>query len=163
MTKQFALKQTSEESDWLIGAGMFLPHVKAKALRSMKAPGTAFDDPRLGGADDQPDHMDRYVNLPLDDDPKNDNGGVHINSGIPNKAFFLTAVGLGGSSWEKAGPIWYKTQLDPRLKIYAADENNWDTCFAYFAGLTVANAASEEDRNVVKRAWQDVGVQPALV
>ena len=36
-----------------------------------------------------------------------DNGGVHINSGIPNHAFFLAATILGGFAWERAGKIWY--------------------------------------------------------
>ena len=36
-----------------------------------------------------------------------DNGGVHINSGIPNHAFYLAATALGGNAWEKAGQIWY--------------------------------------------------------
>lgn len=34
-----------------------------------------------------------------------DMGGVHIYSGIPNKAFYLVATALGGHSWDKAGPI----------------------------------------------------------
>ena len=63
----------------------------------MKAPGTAYDDPRLGGKDPQPAHMGDYV------DTTDDNGGVHINSGIPNHAFYLAATALGGHSWEKAG------------------------------------------------------------
>ena len=32
---------------------------------------------------------------------------MHINSGIPNRAFYLAAVGLGGNAWDGAGPIWY--------------------------------------------------------
>ena len=55
----------------------------------MKAPGTAYDDPRLG-KDPQPAHMDDYV------ETTEDNGGVHINSGIPNHAFYLAATALGG-------------------------------------------------------------------
>ena len=62
----------------------------------MKAPGTAYDDPKLG-KDPQPAHMDDYV------DTFSDNGGVHINSGIPNKAFYLAATAIGGKAWEKAG------------------------------------------------------------
>ena len=54
------------------------------ALRSLKAPGTAYDDDVLG-KDPQPAHMDDYVQT------RDDNGGVHINSGIPNHAFYLAA------------------------------------------------------------------------
>ena len=60
-----------------------------------RAPPTTI--PRLGGKDPQPAHMDGYV------DTTDDNGGVHINSGIPNHAFYLAATALGGHSWEKAG------------------------------------------------------------
>ena len=62
----------------------------------MKAPGTAYDDAVLG-KDPQPAHMDDYVHT------TDDNGGVHINSGIPNHAFYLAATELGGYAWEKAG------------------------------------------------------------
>ena len=89
----------------------------------MKAPGTAYDDPRLGGKDPQPAHMDGYV------DTTDDNGGVHINSGIPNHAFYLAATALGGHSWERAGRIWYEALLDPRTTA--------TTQFADFARTTV--------------------------
>lgn len=38
-----------------------------------------------------------------------DNGGVHINSGIPDHVFYLVATALGGNAWDKAGRIWYDT------------------------------------------------------
>ena len=41
---------------------------------------------------------------------------MHINSGIPNHAFYLVAVALGGYAWEKAGRIWYDTVCDHSLK-----------------------------------------------
>src|SRR5262249_6826367 len=102
MVKQFALSQTVATADWLIGAGIFTPKVNGVALRSMKEPGTAYNDPVLG-KDPQPADMAHYVNT------SSDNGGVHINSGIPNRAFYLTAVALGGNSWDRAGRIWYAT------------------------------------------------------
>ena len=98
--KQRLLGQTAAEADWLIGAGIFLPGVEARALRDMAAPGTAYDDPALGD-DPQGGHMDDYV------ETDDDNGGVHLNSGIPNRAFQLAATAIGGSSWEGAGRIWY--------------------------------------------------------
>ena len=65
----------------------------------MAAPGTAYvDDPDLG-TDRQPKHMDDFYDGP------DDYGGVHINSGIPNHAFFRVATALGGKAWEKAGRI----------------------------------------------------------
>src|SRR5262249_38795731 len=101
LVKQHQLGQTADQADWLIGAGLFAPGVKGKALRSMKEPGTAYDDPRLG-KDPQPANMKDYV------DTQEDNGGVHINSGIPNHAFCLAALSIGGNAWEKAGAVWYR-------------------------------------------------------
>jgi Zn-dependent metalloprotease len=92
LVKQRARGQEAQDADWLIGEGLFTSNVNGQAIRSMKDPGTAFDDPVLG-TDDQPGHMDDFVRLPWWDD----NGGVHVNSGIPNRAFYLAAVNMGGS------------------------------------------------------------------
>src|SRR5262245_54891431 len=100
LIKQYSLNQTAAAADWLIGAGLLASSVKGVALRSMKAPGTAYNDPTLG-KDPQPDNMSKFVHT------AEDSGGVHINSGIPNKAFFLVATSLGGHAWEKAGQVWY--------------------------------------------------------
>ena len=100
MIKHRWLAQTVTQSDWEIGRDLFTAAVNGTALRSMKAPGTAYDDPVLG-RDPQPAHMRDYVVT------ADDNGGVHINSGIPNHAFYLLATDLGGFSWEVAGEIWY--------------------------------------------------------
>jgi Zn-dependent metalloprotease len=83
LVKQYRLKQTADQADWLIGAGLLADGVNGKALRSMAAPGTAYDDPILG-KDPQPAHMKDFVNT------QSDHGGVHINSGIPNHAFFYS-------------------------------------------------------------------------
>jgi Zn-dependent metalloprotease len=149
MVKQYHLGQTAQEADWLIGEGLYTKNVKGAALRSMKAPGTAYDDPVLG-KDPQPATFDKYVNSPTD------SGGVHVNSGIPNHAFYIVAVGLGGHSWDRAGRIWYATLKDKRLKPR--------TDFKHFADLTCDNASKaygEEVEEVVKQAWTDVGVYSA--
>jgi hypothetical protein len=140
--KQRVLGQGAREADWLIGAGLFVPGIHARGLRDMAAPGTAYDDPALG-RDPQPAHLDDYV------DTADDNGGVHLNSGIPNRAFQLAATAIGGSSAEGAGAIWYAALtggLDPR-----AD-------FAAFAAATVA--AAGEHAEAVTTAWTTVGVTP---
>jgi Zn-dependent metalloprotease len=149
LVKQYALKQTAEKADWLIGAGLFTRKIKGVALRSMKAPGTAYDDPTLG-KDPQPGHMRDYVKT------SSDNGGVHINSGIPNHAFYLTAIGIGGKAWEKAGKIWYITLRD-RLQ-----ENS---SFQDAANLSADVAGSlfgkdSKERKSVLKAWEDVGLPP---
>lgn len=139
-------QQTAAQADWLIGEGLFTKAVSGVALRSMKAPGTAYDDKVLG-KDPQPGHMNDYVTT------TSDNGGVHINSGIPNRAFYLLAVALGGYAWEKAGKIWYTTLCDPRLSSTAQ--------FQDFANLTVDNAGrlfGDAEQQAVISAWQQVGI-----
>jgi len=111
LVKQKAADQTADKTDGLIGAGLLMPSVNGVALRSMKDPGTAYNDPQIG-RDPQPGNMANYV------DTTDDSGDVHINSGIPNHAFFLTAARIGGYAWEKAGRIWYVT-LTTRLQADA--------------------------------------------
>lgn len=147
LTRQFKLKQTARRADWLIGAGLFTKRVHGVAVRSMKAPGTAYDDLILG-RDPQPSHMRDFVRTELD------NGGVHINSGIPNHAFYLASVALGGKAWELAGKIWYRA-LTTKLRPQAT--------FADCAAATVAAAAElhgegSEPVKIVRGAWLDVGV-----
>jgi Zn-dependent metalloprotease len=98
LVKQKKLNQTADKADWLIGAGLLAKGIQGVALRSMKTPGTAYDDPTLG-QDPQPGDMAHFVHT------GEDAGGVHINSGIPNRAFYLVATSLGGNAWEKAGQI----------------------------------------------------------
>jgi Zn-dependent metalloprotease len=160
MVKQFINDETAETADWLIGAGIFHKAVGAKALRSMKAPGTAFKN-TLIGSDRQPGHMDQYQDLP--DTRRGDYGGVHINSGIPNKAFQLVCTGLGGYSWEVGGKIWYDSLLDPKLRTFAADDANLKKCFQFFAELTVAHAEKysidgKDVKQIVIDSWQQVGI-----
>ena len=148
LVKQYAARprQTAAQADWLIGAGLLMPGIKGVALRSMKAPGTAYDDPLLG-KDPQPAHMRDYVTTTSDD------GGVHINSGIPNKAFTLLAISLGGYSWDKAGQIWYRTLSDARLTPSAQ--------FTDFAAVTIMNALalySNEGKRAATDAWHQVGI-----
>jgi len=152
MVKQRLLGQSADEADWLIGAGLFTDRVQGVALRSMKAPGTAYDDPVLG-KDPQPASMDEYADLPHDE--QNDNGGVHINSGIPNRAFHLAATGIGGASWEGAGPLWYTALTRPDLPK--------DADFATFAAATLEAAATRHgegsaQQEAVATAWRTVGV-----
>jgi Zn-dependent metalloprotease len=150
LIKQWVLKQNADKADWLIGAGLLGSSVQGKALRSMKAPGTAYDDPKLG-KDPQPAHMDDYV------DTFSDNGGVHINSGIPNKAFYLAATAIGGKAWEKAGRIWYATTRDVRVTE--------GTKFHEFAAVTIDVAGQlpgikKPDIKAVAEAWAEVGIVP---
>ncbi|WP_424213848.1 M4 family metallopeptidase [Streptomyces sp. BI20] len=148
LIKQYSLGQTADEADWLIGAGLLGPNVTGVALRSMKAPGTAYDDDLLG-KDPQPARMADYVRT------SRDNGGVHINSGIPNHAFHIVATELGGPAWERAGRIWYDTLTGGELTP--------DADFAEFARLTTAAAAARYgegnvEHRALEKAWTHVGV-----
>ncbi|MEV7525457.1 M4 family metallopeptidase [Streptomyces sp. NPDC091371] len=148
LIKQYSLDQTAEEADWLIGAGLLGPNVTGVALRSMKAPGTAYDDDELG-KDPQPATMDDYVTT------NRDNGGVHINSGIPNHAFYVAATELGGKAWERAGQIWYDTLTGGELASNAK--------FTDFARLSTAAAAARygdggAEHRALQKAWSVVGV-----
>lgn len=154
LVRQRVLGQSAAQADWLIGSQLFTDRVRGVALRSMAAPGTAYDDPALG-TDPQPGHMDDYVDLPHDAD--NDNGGVHINSGIPNRAFHLFATTLGGSSWERAGQVWFDTLATRGLIPRDAD-------FLTFASATLTTARDRyaEDPEVVEAllgAWSGVGLE----
>lgn len=148
LVRQRLLGQRADEADWLIGADLFTDAVKGVALRSMASPGTAYDDPVLG-RDPQPAHMDDYV------ETTDDNGGVHINSGIPNRAFYLAATTVGGHAWETVGPLWYAVLTGPGIRA--------DCDFATFAALTVAAARDEHGQEspvvrAVQSAWEQVGV-----
>ncbi len=147
LVEQYTLGQTAAQASWLIGAGIFAPAVHGVALRSLKAPGTAYDDTMLG-RDPQPADMDHFVTT------QDDNGGVHINSGIPNHAFYLAASALGGNAWERAGLIWYRT-ITGNLPS-SAD-------FATFAAATLTAAAAEYGESskevaAVRAGWVGVGV-----
>lgn len=138
-------KQPVDKANWLIGPGIWSSDRfdinEYRALRSMSEPGTAYP------GDYQPSHMrDLYTGT-------DDNGGVHINSGIPNKAFYLTATAIGGYAWEKAGLIWYKTLEDTTLIKPDSD-------FNIFANGTYQKALAlfPDESKHVKNAWNEVGI-----
>ncbi|MFE6996107.1 M4 family metallopeptidase [Microbacterium sp. NPDC057659] len=144
LTEQHLLGQTADQASWLIGADLFTDAVQGRALRDMLNPGTAYDDDELG-KDPQPADMAHYVTT------TEDNGGVHINSGIPNRAFALTATALGGHAWEEAGTVWYRA-LTGGLSTTAT--------FAQFADATLVAARELGDtvEEAVRNAWTTVGV-----
>lgn len=147
LAEQRVLGQTAHQADWLIGRGILGAGINGVALRSMKAPGTAYADDLLG-TDPQPWHMDQF-NTTTDD-----NGGVHINSGIPNHAFYLFCSYLGGNAWELPGRIWYRT---------LQDLNNPMASFSDFADQTLRSAAAlagagSQQALLLRRAWKLVGI-----
>lgn len=128
--------------DWLIGEDVFTPTIQGDALRSMKAPGTSHPQ------DPQPDHMSRYKDITWD------NGGVHVNSGIPNKAAYEAAQTIGT---DKLGKIWYRA-----LTNYLTAGSQ----FIDAANVTVQSASdiygpTSAETQAVRDAWNSVGLMPA--
>ena len=151
LVEQHSRGQDAAAASWLVGAELFTDAVEGVALRSMKEPGTAYDDDLLG-KDPQPGHMDDFVWT------TEDYGGVHINSGIPNRAFVLAATAIGGFAWEAPGRIWYETLTGGSLTP--------TTDFRTFAAATLATATSlfaaeSPERAAVAHAWAAVGAPVA--
>jgi hypothetical protein len=155
LVKQKRLEQSAHEANWLLAEG-FIAWIKNEdvlkasdksALVSLKAPGTAYDDPIVGGKDPQPAHMKDYKNL------QTDNGGVHINTGILNKAFYEAAVRLGS---DQALDIWVKALP----KLASAKPQDFQT----LAKITfdIAGENTEEQKEKVREAWAVVGLDPTL-
>ncbi len=149
LVEQYLKQQSAKEASWLIGEGLFTPQVQGLALRSLRAPGTAYDDDVLG-KDPQPDSMDSYVRTSAD------NGGVHINSGIPNRAFYLVAEAIGSNAWEAPGRIWYDTLTGGSLTA--------TTTFRAFARATASSAvdlfgSGSAEHDAVRQAWETVKVK----
>jgi Zn-dependent metalloprotease len=139
IVKQWHLKQTVKKADWLIGAGIMTPAV-GHALRSMADPGnTAL----TWSGDDQPGTMQGYV----------DGGDVHTNSGIPNHAFYLAAMKLGGHSWDKAGPIWYQA-----LPLLHPDATFAEAAQATVKAAELRHGVGSAEAAAVQGAWHEVGV-----
>lgn len=152
LIRQWKRGEPARDADWVIGREVLVPLASGEAargatrrgIRDMLAPGTAFGrDPHLGD-DPQPAHMrDRYRG-------ELDHGGVHLNSGIPNRAFALAAIALGGNAWETAGRIWYDAMC--RLRPAAQFDDAAGACVA------AAAAHGTAARRAVEQAWHAVGV-----
>lgn len=150
LAKQRLLNLLPAQSNWLIGEGILGPDIDhGSALRSMKAPGTAYDDDELG-TDPQPAHMRDYSNVSYD------NGGVHINSGIPNHAFYVAATTLGRPAWEDLGRIWYASLLRLGPTSQFADLVTVSRAVA----AELFGQASTQVR-AVEAGWDQVGLLPA--
>lgn len=156
MCEQWHKRQSIDEADWLVGEDLVAEQFKnlqGFALRSVKAPGTAYKIDDLGIADVQLDHMSKWIG---------DEGEVNIysNMGILNKAFYLVAKALGGNSWEKPGKIWYAA-------LQYLHEFGTSTCsISLWASTTVMAARDmlkvqkleQKDVEAVLDAWKEVGV-----
>lgn len=176
MAEQWHKKQTVEQADWLVGEDCLIPEKKGFAMRSFINPGTAYSFEKEGSdssemaKDSDGGELDE-INFEFRGfikDPQkaefadrflgsDDNGGVHINSGIPNKAFYLLAKKLGGYSWEKAGQIWYS--------VLTSNQVPKNCTFRGWAARTIQVATKDPRFGApiaakVLEAWKEVGVNP---
>jgi len=146
LVKQWRFGHPVDAADWLIAAEIMGPKTKVKSIRTFKARKAYRDDP-VFGTDPQPKHM-RDIFEGVDDD-----GGVHINSGIPNHAFYRAALELGGKAWETLGPVWYKAMFRLRRR----------SDFREAARMTFDIAADEHGPRsgpaaAVRAGWKAVGL-----
>lgn len=147
LIKQWRKGQTADKADWLIGDDLIVPAPTRQAIRSMANPGQAYADDPILGDDPQPGHVrDQYRGFA-------DNGGVHINSGIPNHAFYNVALEIGGNAWEDAGTIWYDAlqRLPPNCTFQQCA-----TQTSMSAGMLFGNNSAQQ--KAVKKGWKAVGV-----
>ena len=154
LVKQARSGQTAREADWLIAPGA-LAWLKGEEiansenrlpLRSLKAPGSAYDDPLLGKDVQIANYGDLYTGT-------SDNGGVHMNSGIPSKAFYETATKIGS---EVAGKVWIAAL--PKLSVSKKADFRTLASITYQVAGSLYGANSNEQTEV-KNAWSKVGVE----
>ncbi|MGX0076169.1 M4 family metallopeptidase [Staphylococcus warneri] len=122
-----------DSDNFLIGEDIYTPNVKGDALRSMSNPEKY----------DQPAHMKYYSKT------QEDNGGVHTNSGIPNKAAYLTIKRIGK---DKAEQIYYRT-----LTHYLSSNSDFEDAkkSLHQAALDLYDKSTADQ---VNQSWEDVGV-----
>lgn len=154
LVKQYSRRENVNTADWLVGSDIM---VSALCLRSMRDPHEGFGR-SPNGTPGQPSHMREYDNTTAD------NGGVHINSGIPNHAFYKFAMRLGGNAWERAGRVWYDTltrgQLPSGMDSFGNPQGPFAT-FQMFADATMRFTANASEADELAQSWADVGITVA--
>jgi Zn-dependent metalloprotease len=134
-----------DREDWHLGEDI-IPNTNnypTGFLRDMSNPhngGTSLNDQGY-----QPAHLsEKYTG-------SQDNGGVHINSGIMNFAFYKFATTIGK---EKAEKIWYKSMTDYLVKA----SQFADARVAFVNASTDLYGASSTETTAVKNAFAEVGI-----
>ena len=149
LVRHHFLHQLVNQADWGWGRDLTTGRLRGKALYSFSAPGTAYKKDPYWGDDPQPSHMRGFVKT------TSDYGGIHINSGILQHAFYLAAMKIGGYAWEKTGRIWYESLFDKRIRK--------KTDFQEFAIITVSVATrlygtAGNEAEAFRIAWREVGI-----
>ena len=137
-----------DRDDWRMGEDVVLLNAfPSGALRDLSDPhngGSSLNDRGW-----QPAHMNEFQNLP--NTPEGDNGGVHVNSGIPNRAFFLFATSIGK---EKAEQIYYKA-----LRDYLVKSSQFiDMRLAVEKAATDLHGANSAEVMAARAAFDGVGI-----
>ncbi|WP_099190430.1 M4 family metallopeptidase [Tepidibacter mesophilus] len=128
------------KADWLCGEDVWTPYKDGDALRDIADPGST----KAYRA--QPTHMNEYVNT------TKDHGGVHTNSGIPNKAAYLVTSELGVHKAEK---IYYKA-----LTNYLTSTSNFhDARLALIQSAEDFYGEDSFESKAVADAFDSVGIK----
>ncbi|SFX66753.1 thermolysin [Thermoactinomyces sp. DSM 45891] len=131
------LIENKSDPEWLCGEDIYTPNIPGDALRSMSDPNKYGD----------PDHMRDYVNT------TEDHGGVHTNSGIPNKAFY-NFVTTSGVTRDNAAKVWYRA-----LSQYLTSNSKFiDARNATIQSATDLFGTGSKEVSAVTNAWSNVGV-----
>lgn len=139
MVKQWHAGQDVTAADWLMGEDILAPRV-GRAVRSLKDPGNTD---LTWSQDDQIKDYRRFK--PTDD--------VHKASGIANYAFYVTAMELGGHTWDALAPIWLKGF--ERLRARASF---LDAAHATVAVAAAVHGAGSRPHQAVKAGWKAANV-----
>ncbi|NNF19926.1 MAG: M4 family metallopeptidase [Flavobacteriaceae bacterium] len=146
IVKQKYLEQNIAEADWLIGDTIVTSAFPGIAIRSMKEPGSANEFDR------QPAHMNDYYSGP------DDHYGVHINSGIPNRAFYLCCLEIG---IEQCSLVWYHTLK--KLWRTSNFQDMIDVILDVTQKLSSEGRISDNATEAVSRSFNSVGLETQLV
>ena len=139
-----------DRGNWTIGETVVKsPPFPLKFLRSLADPNAngAYDRSDPLSSVGQPASMSEYAKLP--NSRKGDNGGVHINSGIPSLAAYLVARAVGP---EKMEQIAYRT-----LTQYLSPNSD----FSDAARATIRAAQDlygQTEANAARQAFTQVGI-----
>lgn len=146
----FVTKTTVHDYHWLVGKDLVKYKVKGvehrAALRSFINPGTAYANVKGLGSDPQPATYDKR------DTGSDDNGGVHINSGIANNAFYRICMQLGET--DKPMMLWFNL-------LRRTDLVSNKPTFTEFANGLIKLATEQKDQQLVDalvNAWTAVKV-----
>ncbi len=134
-----------DRDDYLLGEDVVNTNVfRSGALRNMADPNNGGN--RLGDTGWQPASVSQQFF------GKEDNGGVHINSGITNRAFFLIANTIGKDKTEQ---IYYRA-----LTTYLVRSSQFvDLRASLLQSAADIHGNNSQEQSIVAQAFDAVGIQ----